>query len=397
MLDTKYLMFTFSGIPYRVINQNKMDEEIVRKVIYRKSCLTSRYKQNGCLRSHSHGPLNRHRPIFKNSSIKPCMASTPQQFRRKTIDNSECETRTQAKDKGKTCTNSNGLIENITPIKKQKIKDNFNFIKGITSLDGMPDKHTNVCRNICGESFSVTTVKSPTQNQMLSLDESMLATVDLDSAVKDYCDSQNRNINLDIQKTEHEDHCHIPNPSEGHFNVINDEIMKSSSQESDDSSCKVRAQYSESRCDKYRPLNRIQHKNMVTNSSHCMDPHVGINSAQNEHFQITDSAWVNDSFSEDVISNMDKDIPISNCTPLSNIPLGEKIKRALISNVQKPVTPKPKNVQVNAGDGPQNSSSNTEKLSTFFDISPFFGLPLKVKSLIQKFKGISDLYRKFYV
>ncbi|PNF35324.1 hypothetical protein B7P43_G04834 [Cryptotermes secundus] len=369
-----------------------MDEEIVRKVIYRKSCLTSRYKQNGCLRRHSHGPINRHQPIFKNSSIKPCMASTPQQCRRRTTDNSECETRTQAKDKAKTCTNSNVLIENVTPLKRQKTKHNFNFIKGITSLDGRPDKHTNVCRNICGESFSVTTVKSPTQNQMLSLDESMLARVDLDSAVKDYCDSQNRNINLDIQSTEHEDHYHVPNPSEEHFNVINDEIMKSSSQGSDDSSCKVRTQYSESRCDKYRPLNRIQHKDMVTNSSYCMAPHVGINSAQNEHFQITDSAWVNDSFSEDVINNMDKDIPISNCSPLSNMPLGEKIKRALISNVQKPVTPKPKNVQVNAGDEPQNSSSNTEKLSTFFDIGPFFGLPLKVKSLIQKFKGISDLY-----
>jgi POLQ-like helicase len=128
-----------------------------------------------------------------------------------------------------------------------------------------------------------------------------------------------------------------------------------------------------------------------------MDSHVGINSGQNEHFQITDSAWGNDSFSEDVINNMDKDIPISNCSPLSNMPLGEKIKRALISNVQKPVTPKPKTVQVNAGDMPQNSSSSTEKLSTFFDIGPFFGLPLKVKSLIQKFKGITDLYRKFYI
>jgi hypothetical protein len=372
-----------------------MEEEIVRKAVYRKSGLTSEYKQTGCLRSDYAVPLNLHCPWFRNSSIKPCMASTPQQFRRKTIDNSECETRTQVKDRGETHADSNCLIENITPIKSQKTKHNFNFVKGITSLDERREKHTGVCRNIFGESFEVTALESPTQNQMLSLDESMLEAVDLDSAVKDYWDSQNRNINLGIQSTEHEDQCHFSDPSKGCFNIIKDENMKSPSQESDASRCKVRTQCSESHCDMYHPLDRIQYKHMVTNSSHSMDPHVGINSDQNECSEITDSAWGNDSFFEYVINNVNKDIPVSNCSPL--LPLGERIKRALISNVQKPVTHKPKTVQANARDIPQNSSLSTEKLSTFIDIGPFFGLPLKVKSLIQKFKGITDLYRKFYV
>jgi hypothetical protein len=323
------------------------------------------------------------------------MASTPHQFRRKTIDNSECETRTQGKDRGKIRRDSNGLIENITPIKSQKTEHSFNLVKGITSVDGRTYKHTGVYRNICGESFDVTTLKSPTQNRMLSLDESILEAVDLDSVVNDYWDSQNRNLNLDIRSIEHEDQCHSPDLFEGRVTVINNEIIKSTSQESDGSSCNVRTQCSGSHC-VHHQLNRIQQKRMVTNSSQYTDPHVGINSDQNEHFQITDFVWENDLFLEDVISNIDKDIPISDSSLLTNMPLGEKIKRALISNVHKPVTLKPKSVQVNSGLVPQNSSS-TEKLSTFLDIGPFFGLPLKVKSLIQKFKGVTDLYRKFYI
>jgi hypothetical protein len=391
MLDMKFFIFTFSGIPYAATSQNKMEEEIVRKVIYRKSCRTSRSEQNGCQRKRYHGPINWHCPLFKNSSMKPFMASTPQQFRRKTIDNSECETTTQMKEKGKERRDSDGFSENVAPIKSQKTKHNSNLSKRITLLNGKADKHASVYKNICGESFDEATVKSPTQNQMLSLDESLLEAVDLDSAVNDYWDSQNRNVNLDIQNSEHEDQCHSPDL------FINEKTIKSVSQESGASSCNVRTQNSESHYVMGDPLNRIQHKHMVTCSSDNADPHVEINSDRNEHFQITDAAWESDSFVEDVISSVDKDIPISDSSPPSNIPLGEKIKRALISNVQKPITPKPKTVQVNAGYVPQKSSSSMEKLSAFSEIGAFFGVPLKVKSLIQKIKGITDLYCKCYV
>lgn len=387
----KFFIFTFSGIPCAVTSQNKMEEEIVRKVIYRRSCRTSRSEQNGCQRKHYHGPINWHSPLFKDFSVKPLMSSTPQQFRRKTIDNSECETTTQMKNRGKERRDSDGFTENVAPIKSQKTKHNRNLIKGITLLNGKTDKHTNIYRNICGESFDVATVKSPTQNQMLSLDESLLEEVDLDSAVKDYWDSQNRNVNLDIQNAEHEDQCHSPDL------FINEKTIKSVSQESGASSCNVRTQNSESRYVVGHPLNRIHHKHMVANSSDNADPCVEISSDRNEHFQITDAAWGSDSFVKDMISSVDKDIPISVSSPLSNMPLGEKIKMALICNVQKTITPKPKTVQVNAGHVPQKSSSNMEQLSAFPEIGTFFGVPLKVKSLIQKIKGITDLYCKCYV
>jgi hypothetical protein len=387
-------MLTFSGVPYDVISHTQMEEEIVRKVISRKSCRTSRFEQNGCQRRRYYGPLNWHWPLFKNSTMKPFMASAPQQFRRKTIDNSECETTTQVKERSKERRDSDGFTENIAPIKSRKTKHNCNLIKGITSLNARTDKHASVYGNVCGESFDVTTRESPTQNKMLTLDESMLEAVDLDSAVKDYWDSQNRTINLDVLSAEQEEQRLSPDLFKGHFNIINERTIKPVSEESGSSSYNLRTQCSESHCDMGNPLNRIQHQHMVTNISDNADPNVEINSERNEHFQITDSAWGSDSFVEDMISDMDKDNPVSNSTPLSNMPLGDKIKRALIANVQKPITPKPKAVQVNAGHVPQNNSSSIDKLSTFFEVGPFFGLPLKVKSVIQKSKGITDLYCK---
>jgi hypothetical protein len=389
----------------QLISQYKMEEEeeeeseeIVRKVISRKSCVISGYKQNGCSGSNSQSPLNLHRSFFKHNSIKPCMTSTPQKFRRKTIDNLECETIIRRKERAKTCRNHNDLIRNITPVKSQKTKHGFGLMKGITSLGERTDKGTEgnqlacVYRNVCGESFDITALGSPTQSRMLSLDESMLEAVDLDSAVKNYWDSQNRNLNLDNQSVECEDRCGSPDLFEGGLNVVDDEIMKFSPHTGG-----AIIQSSESHSDVGNPSNRIVHKHMVTNGSQCKDQHVGISSDQNTNLQSMDVAWGSDSVFEAVISNIDQDTPISNSSALNNMPLGEKIRQALITNVQKPVIPKPKSVQLNVGHVQESSPSSTNKLSTSFDAGPFFGLPLKVKSLIQKFKGITDLYRKFCV
>jgi hypothetical protein len=375
----------------QLISQCEMGEEIVRKVINRKSCLMSKYKQNGHLGSKNHVSLH-WSSLFKKTTIKPCMTSTPQKFRRKTIDNSECETVTQRIGRRKTCRDSNDPIENITPIKSQKTKHGFGLVKGITSLNG----RTDVCNNVCGESFDIAALNSPTQSRMLSLDESMLEAVDLDSAVKDYWDSQNRNLNLDIQSVEHEHRCGSPDLFEGGGNVIDDEIINSTQQSGDATSCKIITQCSKSQCDMVNPSSKVEHK-QVTNDSEYKDPHVGISSGQNANFQSVDVAWENDSFFEDAMCFIDKDLPTSNSPSLSNLPLGEKIKRTLMTNVQKPVTPKPKSMQANAGHVPQNSSSSMDKLSTHSDSGLFFGLPVKVKLLLQKFKGISDLYCKFCV
>ncbi|KDR16820.1 helicase POLQ-like isoform X2 [Zootermopsis nevadensis] len=362
-----------------------MGEEIVRKVINRNSYRISKYKENGHLGNQN--PLNPRSPLlFEKTEMDPCMTSTPQKFRRKTIDNSECHTVAQWKGRRKTCSDSNDPTENITPLKSQKTK-HFGLVKGITSLN----RRTDACRNVCGESFDITAVKSLTQCRMLSLDESVLEAIDLDSAVKDYWNSQNRNLNLDVQSIGHDNQCESPDLFEGSGNVVDDEMINFMRQLGDAASCKVVTQCSKSQCDVVNLSSKVTHK-LIENDSECKDPHVGINSDQNANFKSIDVAWENDSFFEDAVCLIDKDLPASNSPSLSNLPLGEKIKRTLITNVQKPVTPKPKSLHINPGHILQNHSSSLVKVSTPSDSGAFFGLPLKVKLLIQKFKGISDLY-----
>lgn len=372
-----------------------MEEEIIRKVIPRKSCLISRYQQNGHLRSHSDSAVTLHRPLLiKRTLVKPCMTSTPQQSRRKMIDNSEYEILTQRRRRGKACRYSNDVLANITPIKGQEGKHSLALVQGITSLDRIPDEGTSAYRNICGDSFDIMADKSTTQNQMLSLDESILETVDLDSAVKDYWDSQNRNLNLDMQGIECENLQSCPARSD---KVINDEIMKSTPQLGAASSCNVRTQCSKNLGDMQSPLNNVLHKHTIPSDSQYKDLDVGINSDLNADFQSTDILWENDSFFEEALSSIEKRITMPNSPVLSSIPLGEKIKRALITNVKKPVTPKAKCMHVNDEHIPQNNSSDTSEEATCYFVGPFFGLPMNVKSLIHKFKGITDLYGKFCV
>ncbi|XP_063238031.1 helicase POLQ-like isoform X2 [Bacillus rossius redtenbacheri] len=64
-----------------------------------------------------------------------------------------------------------------------------------------------------------------------------------------------------------------------------------------------------------------------------------------------------------------------------SVPLGEKIKKALLGNAQKAVKPKIKT------DPPSPTT-----LSALEVDGPFFGLPLKVRQLIEETKGISELY-----
>jgi hypothetical protein len=371
-------------------------EEIIRKVIPRKSCLISSYQQNGNLRSHRQSSVNLHQPFLrKRILMKPCMMSTPQEFRRKMVDNSECETLTERRRKGKACRYSNDLSENVTPIKSQERKHSLGLVQGITSVDVRANKDVSAHRNICGESFDIIADRSPTQNQMLSLDESVLETVDLDSAVKDYWDSQNRNLNLDMQGIECENLQRCP---EGIDKVISDEIMKSTHQPCAASSCNVRMQCLKNLCDMHSPLNKKVYEHMVASDSPVQDSDVRIKSDLNADFQSTDVVWGNDSLFEDALSSIETEcMAIPNSPVLSNMPLGEKIKRTLFTNVKKPVTPIARSMQVNDKHVPQNSSLNTCEESTHNFVGPFFGLPMNVKSLIHKFKGITDLYGKFCV
>jgi len=369
-----------------------MEEEIIRKVIPRKSCLISTYEHNGNLGSHPQSPVSLRRPLLlKRTIMKPCMTSTPQQFRRKMFHNSERETLTQRRRRGKACRYSNDLLGNVTPIKSPERKHNLSLVQGITSVDVRANKDASAHRSICGESFDIMADKSPTQNQMLSLDESILETVDLDSAVKDYWDSQNRNLNLDMQCIECEN---LHSCSEGSDKVINDEIVKSTQQPGAASSCNFGTQCLKN----ISPSNRMLHQCMVRSDSEVKDSDVRVKSDLNADFQSTDVVWENDTLFEDALGSIEtEDIVIPNSPVLSNMPLGEKIKRTLITNVKKPVTPKTKCVQVNDEHVPQNSSLNTCEDSTHNFDGPFFGLPMNVKSLIHKFKGITDLYGKFCV
>ncbi|PSN35915.1 hypothetical protein C0J52_07170 [Blattella germanica] len=74
--------------------------------------------------------------------------------------------------------------------------------------------------------------------------------------------------------------------------------------------------------------------------------------------------------------------------PKASMPLSEKIRKALINNVQRPVTHRPKTMELNVQERIATNLNN----ENLFDIGPFFGLPSKVKSFILKLKGIVDLY-----
>jgi hypothetical protein len=370
-----------------------MEEEIIRKVVTRKSCLISTFQQNGNVRSHSRGAVNMCRPlVLKRTLVKPCLTSTPQQFRRKTIDNSEYETLAQRRRRGKACRYSDDLVEDITPIKGHEERHSSGLVQGITSLDGRADEGVSAYTNICGESFDITADTSPTQNRMLSLDESILETVDVDSAVKDYWDSQNRNINLDSQGTE----CGKLHSCPGKGGqVINDDIMKSTPQPDAAAGCSVKTESSKNLCDRHSPSNGILHKHMIPSDSQRMDSDIKMNSDLNADFQSIDIVWGNDSFFEDALSSVEKCIAVPDSPVLSNTRLGEKIKRTLITNVKKPITPRIKSMPANQEHVSPNSSSNTKEESSDSFVGPFFGLPINVKSLIYKLKGITDLYGKF--
>jgi len=323
------------------------------------------------------------------------MTSTPRQFRRKMFKNSEYETLTQRRRRGKACRYSNDLLGNVTPIKSPEGKHSLGLVQGITSGDVRANKDASAHRNICGESFDIMADKSPTQNQMLSLDESILETIDLDSAVKDYWDSQNRNLNLDMEGIECEN---LHNCPEGSDMVISDEIMKSTRQPGAASSCNFGTQCMKILCDSHCPLNRMIYEHIVPSDSEVKDSDVRVKSDLNADFQSTDVVWENDALFEVALSSIEtEDFATPNSPVMSSMPLGEKIKRTLITNVKKPITPKTKCMQVNDEHVPQNSSLITCEESTHNFDGPFFGLPMNVKSLIHKFKGITDLYGKFCV
>jgi hypothetical protein len=72
--------------------------------------------------------------------MKPNMTSKPQQFRRKMFKNSECETLTQRRRRGKACRYSNDLLGNVTPIKSPEGKHSLGLVQGIASVDVRANK-----------------------------------------------------------------------------------------------------------------------------------------------------------------------------------------------------------------------------------------------------------------
>jgi hypothetical protein len=237
--------------------------------------------------------------------------------------------------------------------------------------------------------------KSPTQNQMLSLDESILEGVDLDGAVKDYLDTQNRNLNLDMEGIECEN---LHSCTEGSDKVISVEVMKSTRQPGAVSSFDFGTKSMENLCDVRSPSNRMIYERIVPSDPEVKDSDVRVKSDLNADFQSADVVWDNDALLEDVLGSIEaEDFATQNSPVMSSMPLGEKIKRTLFTNVKKPITPKAKCMQVNDEHVPQNNSLITCEESTHNFDGPFFGLPMNVKSLIHKFKGITDLYGKFCV
>ncbi|XP_069680536.1 helicase POLQ-like [Periplaneta americana] len=356
-----------------------MDDDIVRKLKSRRTFPpgqlneSPRSRHRKSLRSQTIAFLNIDQ--LKNDFIRPYRESTPQRGKRKPADNPDSERRLSRKTRG---TLDNVLIQDITPIKNDNsgiknghiISKSFTFPRKTDKTLSKAHSSKNLAK-VCGDSFDNKLSKSPIQSRMLSLDESLLEMVDLDIAIKDYWSNKNKTVNADSGIADCEERLGTTDLSALSDSEIVNDVKKLAEQECEGT---------------IKSKNSVQCTSKSTVVSDIVSDIVTENFSSEE--KAVDSSrvdihWDNDSMIEAAICDLDDAIPLSGTLRSSNIPLGEKIKLALINNVQKPVVPKPKVVQVNVV---CDTSAN-------FGVGPFFGLPVKVKALMEKYKGINSLYK----
>ncbi|KAJ9595838.1 hypothetical protein L9F63_012993, partial [Diploptera punctata] len=321
----------------------------------------------------------------KKICFEPIMQSTPRSSKRKSMDEGYC---TQNKKKYSV----NNLIENVTPIKSQCSKFKHKQSQKFKNLDKINVKNMkHQIANISNTSFGSDVCNSPpsTQVRMLSQDDSFLEAIDLDIAVEHYWNSHNK-LDFDDRKSETFRECSSPDLFGGK-NQENCHILVTEKQDivqfnnkgnpmvnSNDSLCAPDCSCSSPvcRCGHCKEKNsdiKVVEKSPLNNDS----------ALQNDLLSV-DLDWENDSLLDAVI---EKETLINSN---SFVPFGEKIKKKLITNVQKPVTHKLKTTDLNSVNLQQIVPKDDK--GTYFDIGPFYGLPSKVKHLLENSKGITELY-----
>ncbi|KAJ8868613.1 hypothetical protein PR048_030151 [Dryococelus australis] len=249
----------------------------------------------------------------------------------------------------------NKRVENSTPKRTSKIK-NAQF-GNITPILSNNSSGVAACRKRAFEHNSSASV----QKEMLMLDDTFLQTVSLDK-VED-CLSENGSSPVE---TPHDNVlCISPDmfADEEAFSFNDEETVP---RVSDCGDANRAGCVNASERTSERRLNRCQDKPGKSGE-------VQIQQCVKQDISAT---WTDDSVLEEAVI-----ATLLSCQ--GSVPIGEKIKKALVNNAQKAVKAKPK------------CDPSMINLTALDGEGPFFGLPVRVKELIEETKGISKLYCKF--
>ncbi|XP_068082921.1 helicase POLQ-like [Anabrus simplex] len=373
------------------------DQEIVRKFVPRKQPIISKYlpllrtsqRKNdfpNCS-SFSEDPFGTKNYLL----VRPKFESTPVRKKRK-IEISDTQYDTV-------------LIDGITPFKKNVCNGKFK----------VPNKNSITTIKSCStsgkfqvfdnpQSRGILPDKSmpfnpPNQTEMLSLDESVLQSFDLERVEERYLDSDVASRKNDSKNCEAK--CLSPDiflaNDAAENKILNVECS------SDAESLKQHANI----LSQNKNLKKNCSKNLFNANSNADFPTVPSpifkipesvhNNIPKHKLDVTtdefwndlraiDIDWNNDSMVANAMKEGSDDIQSSSVTA-SATPMGERIRKALMTNANRPVSNRSK-----SSEDTNISGEGTSVNISSFDIGPFFGLPSKVKELLKQFKGIDKLY-----
>nr|CAD7432122.1 unnamed protein product [Timema monikensis] len=265
--------------------------------------------------------------------------------------------------KKKKSESSQRILNNSTPIVTNKLFTDFG---GITPIKRKCPNTPVRCKREIVAGFS----PGSTQTCMLALDESCLQAVDVEVVERNYWDSQNQQLGLDGARQElahrsksldlsnRESDCLLGELDQNAV-LMSTALDESDSQNSQGQSGAVNLSHDVN----YLPANNLTHRDELDTDNDS-------NKQLIKCVEEIDMNWSNQSLLEEAIK-------LTNEMCQSSVPMGEKIKQALLNNAQKSVKSKAKTVSCVALEGVTG---------------PFFGLPVEVQELIEKTKGITSLY-----
>nr|CAD7447919.1 unnamed protein product [Timema bartmani] len=262
------------------------------------------------------------------------------------------------KEKGES---SQRILNNSTPIATNKLFTDFG---GITPIKRKCSNTPVRCKREIVVGFS----PGSTQTCMLALDESCLQAVDVEVVERNYWDSQNQQLGLDGAHQELGHHSEFLDLLNKESDFLLGEITSAAlgKNDSQGQSGAINLSHNISDVD-YLPANNLSHgdgQNTDNESNRQLIKCVGE----------IDVNWSDQSLLEEAIK-------LTNQMCQSSVPMGEKIKQALLNNAQRSVKSKPKTVSCV---GPVGVTQE--------ETGPFFGLPVEVQELIEQTKGITSLY-----